>query len=190
MSTRLPNHCIYEQLSEDWRNRDRMTWQIPAVLIIVGGIFVVSVFGEQFNLEEEKWIAVGLLASGLFFVWVLTVFLTRNAYFQAVGDDLMERIKNGDEEQLCKARSGARRLPKRLENYSFRSAFRDSCVKLSSLLLILLCVGIGIFFTLLLLQILEKCVWWVVGGGLFYFLTPLGIVWFSWVKSPGSEARR
>ncbi len=36
------NIIEYEQTSEDWRHRDSLTWQLPAVLIGVGGALVAQ----------------------------------------------------------------------------------------------------------------------------------------------------
>ncbi len=35
----------YEQLSADWRHRDSLTWQMPAVLLVIAGVLVGEGFG-------------------------------------------------------------------------------------------------------------------------------------------------
>ena len=60
----------YEQASADWRHRDQLTWQIPAVLVVVGGLLVA----EAFTLPSE---APGWVRSALFlFAFALSVSLT------------------------------------------------------------------------------------------------------------------
>ncbi len=39
----------YQQASEDWRHRDSLTWQIPAVIVVVGSVIIV----EAFNLPDD-----------------------------------------------------------------------------------------------------------------------------------------
>ena len=32
----------YEQISEDWRHRDNFTWQIPSVIVVIGGALIAA----------------------------------------------------------------------------------------------------------------------------------------------------
>ena len=42
----------YEQLSQDWRHRDLLTWRFPSFLILVEGILVAQAFRLS---EEHPW---------------------------------------------------------------------------------------------------------------------------------------
>ena len=39
----------YEQVSDDWRHRDVLTWQLPAVMVVVGGVLVAEALGEEIS---------------------------------------------------------------------------------------------------------------------------------------------
>ena len=76
--TRSPNEIDFEQYYEDWRHRDILTWQIPAVTVVIGsGIMMGSYMAEI--PWYVKALAFGL---GAFFIATLTVMLAQNLYYQ------------------------------------------------------------------------------------------------------------
>ena len=81
----------YKQLSEDWRMRDRMTWQMPSYLVVIGGILLISLYSSQLGITGD--VKCIILWVGLSFVWLIQIFLIRNIYLQAIA---MKKVK-----QIC-----------------------------------------------------------------------------------------
>lgn len=153
----------YKQLSEDWRNRDRMTWQMPAFLVVIGGVLLVSAFSE---LGDDPIIRNAILLIGLLFSWVFTIFLTRNIYLQGLGQRLLNDIKdtiiNDSGTGLAEIKQCARRVPLHTKAYKLRPAFWDFITPLSSVCLLSLCSVItGILFLLIWG---SGCELWVLWG--------------------------
>lgn len=75
---RSPNEIDFEQYYEDWRHRDALTWQIPAVTVAIGSGIMIGSY-----MAEIPW-CVKALAFGLgaFFIASLTVMLAQNLYYQ------------------------------------------------------------------------------------------------------------
>lgn len=145
----------YKQLSEDWRSRDRMTWQMPAFLVVIGGLLLVSAFSQLGNDPTVKNM---ILSIGMLFSWITTTFLTRNIYLQGLGQKLLKEIKDAitndcSREGLAEIIQRARRVPLHTGTgeYRFWSVFfRDFITPLSSVCLLSLCTVItGVFFQLL-----------------------------------------
>lgn len=139
---RISDQCIYEQLSEDWRNRDRITWQLPSVLVVVSGVLIASVFG-RFGLERDigNWV----LWLGSIFAWILAIMLARNIYLQAVGQRLLTGIQK--ETYLAEVRKSSKRVPDRIGEYTFWKMLSDFSKTKSSLLLLLFSIlVVGLFF--------------------------------------------
>ncbi len=70
----------YEQTSQDWRHRDVLTWQLPSVLVIVGGILVARAF--DLSKTAPPWIKNVLLGFTAFLALCLTVALLQNLNLQ------------------------------------------------------------------------------------------------------------
>ena len=80
----------YEQASEDWRHRDNLTWQIPAVLVAVAGFVVSEVFGAS-NLSPN-WIRPGMLAIAATLGVLLSVALIQNLKLQRKSKDIIKSL--------------------------------------------------------------------------------------------------
>lgn len=134
----------YKQQSEDWRHRDRTTWQIPTVLIVIGGASIFSAFTVSDN-ETVKNI---ILLIGLLFSWVFTIAFARGIYLQGLSLALLENIKNDRYKEntfKCVAR-----MPLHDESMTFFIAIMFFVKPITSICLLLLCCGIvGIFFKLI-----------------------------------------
>lgn len=75
---RRPDEIDFEQYYEDWRHRDTLTWQIPAVTAAIGGGVIIG--GHLANIP---WYAQVLtFGLGAFFIATLTVMLAQNLYYQ------------------------------------------------------------------------------------------------------------
>lgn len=67
-----------DEFYEDWRHRDRLTWQIPSVVVVVGGILLAAAFAT--DIEE---VAKGfLLGFGITLSSFMTTMLAQNLYYQ------------------------------------------------------------------------------------------------------------
>ena len=71
----------YEQLSADWRHRDSLTWQMPAVLLVISGVLVGEGFG-LLNSKVNPWVVETLFLFALAFAIMLTIALRQNLGLQ------------------------------------------------------------------------------------------------------------
>ena len=83
---RSPDEIDFEQYYEDWRHRDALTWQIPAVTVAIGSGIMIGSY-----MAEIPW-CVKALAFGLgaFFIASLTVMLAQNLYYQWRDEEHLE----------------------------------------------------------------------------------------------------
>ena len=93
----------YEQASDDWRHRDNLTWQIPAVLVAVAGFVVSVVFGAS-NLTPN-WIRTGMLTIAATLGVSLSVALGQNLKLQQKSKEIIESLH--DTERLKFSRIGS-----------------------------------------------------------------------------------
>ena len=118
-----------KRLSDDWRHRDQLTWQLPSVLVAVSGALVSAVFA--LDLAEVKNY---LLWGGVVFAGLLSTALAQNIYFQTVAEDLMDARETDN-------RVKGHPLPRRRTNGSTSvKLFGRSAVKIGSSGLFLLSV--------------------------------------------------
>lgn len=83
----------YEQLSQDWRHRDVLTWQFPSVLILVGGVLVAQAFGLS---GEPPWIRSVPLGLGAGLATCLTIALRQNLRLQQANKDAIMALLGKD----------------------------------------------------------------------------------------------
>ena len=84
----------YEQLSQDWRHRDVLTWQFPSVLILVGGVLVAQAFDLS---GEHPWIRSVLLGLGAGLATCLTIALRHNLELQQRNKEAIKALLEKDE---------------------------------------------------------------------------------------------
>lgn len=82
----------YEQASEDWRHRDTLTWQMPAVLVVVGGVVVAEAF--KLPAGTPIYIRHVLLLFALGLAVSLTIALTQNIYLQGKSCELIKTLNS------------------------------------------------------------------------------------------------
>ena len=153
-------------LSADWRHRDQLTWQMPAVMVAVSG----GLMAAAFQLDELHVIRVYLLWAGGLFSGLVTVALGQNIYYQRVASDLIVAIQDGNQFQVT-------RVPKRRTGEGspgfLRLMFGQPDLLLGSYGLYLFAAGVTGFFGFLLsdldtpvagqiTQDAAKLVWWAV----------------------------
>ena len=39
----------YSQISQDWRHRDNLTWQIPSIIVVIGGALITAAFALKID---------------------------------------------------------------------------------------------------------------------------------------------
>lgn len=80
----------YEQASEDWRHRDSLTWQIPAVIVVVGSVAIVEAFNLSNDIPFGIRIWVFLFSFALAFC--LSFALSQNLNLQKRSRDIILKI--------------------------------------------------------------------------------------------------
>ncbi len=40
----VQDNLEYNQISADWRHRNNLTWQIPSVVVVIGGALITTAF--------------------------------------------------------------------------------------------------------------------------------------------------
>ena len=85
----------YEQASENWRHRDQLTWQMPAILVVVGGLLVA----EAFKIPDDapSWIRSALLLFAFGLSTSLTLALSQNLFLQGKDRKRIEAIDKDTE---------------------------------------------------------------------------------------------
>ncbi len=155
----------YEQLSNDWRHRDGLTWQLPSVLVAISGALITIVY--QFN--NLAHVGNYLLWGGLFFAGLLTIALGQNLYFQTVAEDLMDAIKAGKQVR------GSSIPMRRTTGPSFGQLMKRVFLKTGSISLFLLSVSLTGFLVFVIsdfqFQSDTKFCWWVGTGIIVVGLT-------------------
>lgn len=96
-----PEEIDFEQYYEDWRHRDILTWQIPAVTVVIGSGIMIGSYMAQIP-WYVKALVFGLDA---FFIATLTVMLAQNLYYQWRDERHLDdyKKKKNDEPESDKA---------------------------------------------------------------------------------------
>jgi hypothetical protein len=83
----------YEQISEDWRHRDNLTWQIPSVIVVIGGALIAAAFTLNIKPFIIRPVLLGL---GAFLSLCLTYALAQNLWYQMGSGEALIKIANGE----------------------------------------------------------------------------------------------
>lgn len=73
-----PEEKDFNQFYEDWRHRDRLTWQIPSVVVVIGGAIIIGAYASGLCWQIRALVFV----LGQFFATTMTVMLAQNLYYQ------------------------------------------------------------------------------------------------------------
>ena len=131
----------YSEISNDWRHRDNLTWQIPSLLSAIAGGLIVAAYGV--NVAEHgsaiRLILLGI-AGGLSFC--LNVALAQNLVYQACSGAALERLRQGCDVPREKLSRSIRRTDLGLAR---REILRRLVTKLTgSTMLFIFCIAITV----------------------------------------------
>lgn len=138
-----------DEFYEDWRHRDRLTWQIPSVVVAVGGLLVAAAFAA--NNEVVKSF---LLGFGIAFSSFMTTMLAQNLYYQ----DL-------DMHWLDNSTRPGKPIPPHIsprEGFLKRLSHVFSLKRWGSTLLLMLCFGVAASLTFLFINTFTCCGRWLI----------------------------
>ncbi len=85
----------YQEASEDWRHRDRLTWQLPTVLVSLVGLVMSQLYKQQ--PFDPKWIKVAILVMLASMSGLLVVTLKQNLLLQHNNRAIMESISRAED---------------------------------------------------------------------------------------------
>lgn len=156
--------CLMSQdeFYEDWRHRDRLTWQIPSVVVAVGGLLVAAAFAADNNEVVKSF----LLGFGIALSSFMTTMLAQNLYYQYL-----------DMHWLGYRTVPRRPIPPHAE-IGLCKRFRHivDWKRMGSTLLLFLCLSISGSLTFLFIKYTIDCYY-----DLAILLLPIGsITWFFW----------
>ena len=107
----MPNwdEIDYNQISNDWRHRDNLTWQIPSVILVVGGVLIAAAFGSNLDPEWSNTVRRLLLGFGAFFSLMLSIALRQNLWYQVGSGKALEWLLSDKGSELPKTKGRVRR---------------------------------------------------------------------------------
>ena len=90
----ISDHHFYSEISQDWRHRDNLTWQIPVILFAV----TAAIFAAAFKLSEPALNSCAFLLPYLYFVGFLVslafnVMLIQNLLYQLGSDYALQKLE-------------------------------------------------------------------------------------------------
>jgi len=102
----------YSEISTDWRHRDNLTWQIPSILITIGGGLVAAAFLLEIDPQYLILVRSTLLLFDASLSSCLTHALGQNIFYQVGSSKALEFIeaKEGKENKEKVLRVKCRRI--------------------------------------------------------------------------------
>lgn len=89
----------YSEISTDWRHRDDLTWQIPSILITIGGGLVAAAFLLEIDPQYLILVRSTLLLFDALLSFCLTLALEQNILYQVGSSKALEWIIEGKEKE-------------------------------------------------------------------------------------------
>jgi hypothetical protein len=183
--THSPNEIDFKQYYEDWRHRDNLTWQIPAVTTVIGSGIIIGSYMATAITWCVKALAFGL---GAFFSATLTVMLAQNLYYQWRDK---EHLKDYENKQRTNAAFKSRPIPPKTEEEKNHKGFQSKLgrilgrQRIGSTLLLIICLLYYVVLSGLFVSTWQWCSWFYkIGGFLILIITfVLTCGWFlKWLK--------
>jgi hypothetical protein len=129
----------YNQISEDWRHRDNLTWQIPSVIVGIGGALIAAAFA----LDIDPQIRPILLGFGALLSLCLTFALIQNLWYQVGSGEALIKIINGQRNKIPKDKARRTLNPTKDFDISKWNFIKRLFTTLAgSTFLVILCIGI------------------------------------------------
>jgi hypothetical protein len=146
----------YNQISEDWRHRDNLTWQLPSVILVIGSALIVTAFGLDIDLRYLNTVRVILLGLGALLAFSLTWALIQNLWYQVGSSQALINLlnNNGIGDQKTKNKSHRTISPKDLDITYLEFVKRLVFNLTGSFLLIILSISITVILVWLFLDII------------------------------------
>ena len=85
----------YNQISQDWRHRDNLTWQIPSIIVAIGGALIAGAFGLKIDCRYVCIVRPILLGFGALLAGCLTFALVQNLWYQVGSGEALIKIVSG-----------------------------------------------------------------------------------------------
>ncbi len=104
----VDKNAEYEQVSADWRHRDNLTWQLPSVLLVVGGVALGTAFDQEVRLPTP--IRTGLLMFAAALAWCIFAALNQNLQLQRNDRRILKELYPDTERFGRPGRHGFRRV--------------------------------------------------------------------------------
>ncbi len=148
----------YNQISEDWRHRDNLTWQIPSIIVVIGGALIVAAF--TFNMDSQYLCIIRpiLLGFGASLSFCLTFALAQNLWYQVGSGAALIKIANDKGDKIPKNKVMRRTLsPKDFDISKWDFIIQLFTRLTGSALLLILCICIT-FILFGLLWIISRSV--------------------------------
>lgn len=130
----------YEEISNDWRHRDNLTWQIPSLLSAIAGGLVAAAYTVNLSAEHQHGIRLMLLGFAAGLSICLTFALGQNLLYQLGSGRALELLREG--KGIPKGTSPRGLWPKDV-GLSFKEVLKRLFSRLlGSTMLFILCFGI------------------------------------------------
>lgn len=142
----------YKEISEDWRHRDNLTWQIPSIIVAIGGALIVAAFALDIDPKHLCIIRPILLGFGAFLSLCLTFALAQNLWYQVGSGEALEKIINGKGDTLGKSKMRRTISPKNVDICKQEFITRLFKRLTGSALLLILCICIALIFLVLFIR--------------------------------------
>ncbi len=89
----------YSEISTDWRHRDNLTWQIPSILITIGGGLVAAAFLLEIDPQYLILVRSTLLLFDASLSLCLTHALGQNIFYQVGSSKALEFIEGKENKE-------------------------------------------------------------------------------------------
>ena len=179
---RSPDEIDFKQYYADWRHRDNLTWQIPAVTVAIGAGILIGGYVAKIP-WHVKALAFGL---GAFFIATLTVMLAQNLYYQWWDEKYLKDYGKG-KTSVPKSKP----IPCIVEEEKVKKSFRNKLGRIlgrrrmGSTLLLITCFSFYAALSYLFATTWQwcSCPYWVGGISVLVIIPLFTFGWFLiWLK--------
>lgn len=108
------NEVEYQQISEDWRHRDNLTWQIPSIIVVIGGALIAAAFALNIDPHYLCIVRPILLGFGASLSLCLTFALAQNLWYQVGSGEALKKIVEGKGDEIPNSKMRRTLCPKDL----------------------------------------------------------------------------